>query len=130
MVCTQARPAISGHAYTCCKRCPTEYITLGTIFCSACVSFEHAPELLRQRIITHAFLSIRLIFPLLSLIPTTSIASDNYVHDNGDAGIALLEVFDAEISHNNIKDNYYGMRLSVGCGDNFIYDNEFHDSKK
>lgn len=69
-------------------------------------------------------------FPLcrigLHIAPTL----DNYVHDNGDAGIALLEVSDCEISHNYFKDNKYGIRLSVGCCDNFIYNNEFSDSSK
>eukprot|EP00904_Undaria_pinnatifida_P005815 jgi/Undpi1/2363/HiC_scaffold_13.g05746.m1 len=59
-----------------------------------------------------------------------AIVRDNYVHDNGDAGIALLEVSDCEISHNYVKDNRYGMRLSVGCCDNFIYDNDFVDNYK
>lgn len=68
--------------------------------------------------------------PLIDLSHTNVLAVDNYVHDNGDAGIALLEVFDAEVSHNTFKDNKYGMRLSVGCGDNFIYNNDFIDSSK
>lgn len=65
-----------------------------------------------------------------SLRLNNALALDNYIHDNGDAGIALLEVFDVEVSYNMVKKNRYGMRLSVGCCDNFIYNNEFIDNSK
>lgn len=42
------------------------------------------------------------------------------MHDNGDAGIALLESFGAEVSGNTFEDNKYGVRLSVGCGNNVL----------
>eukprot|EP00904_Undaria_pinnatifida_P005798 jgi/Undpi1/2348/HiC_scaffold_13.g05731.m1 len=59
-----------------------------------------------------------------------AIVKDNYVHDNGDAGIAMMESFDAEVSDNIFEDNKYGIRLSVGCADNVFSDNEITDSTK
>lgn len=54
----------------------------------------------------------------------------NYVHDNGDAGMALMEVFDAVVSDNIIESNKYGVRLSVGSADNIVFDNLINDSAK
>ena len=54
----------------------------------------------------------------------------NYVHDNGDAGMAMMESFDAEVSGNTFEGNKYGIRLSVGCADNVFSDNEISDSTK
>ena len=54
----------------------------------------------------------------------------NYVHDNGDAGMALMEVFDAEVSGNTFEDNKYGVRLSVGCANNVFSNNVISDSDK
>ena len=54
----------------------------------------------------------------------------NYVHDNGDAGMALMEIVNAEVSDNVFEDNKYGVRLSVGCTDNVFTDNIFSDSEK
>lgn len=54
--------------------------------------------------------------------------ADNYVHDNGDAGIALLESFGAEIYDNTIENCKYGIRLSLGSANNDIHDNTFDAS--
>ena len=43
-------------------------------------------------------------------------AAGNYVHDNGDAGMAMMESFNADVSDNIFENNKYGIRLSVGCG--------------
>ena len=55
---------------------------------------------------------------------------DNYVHDNGDAGMALMETFNAKVSDNVFEDNKYGVRLSVGCADNVFSNNVISDSEK
>ena len=54
----------------------------------------------------------------------------NYVHDNGDAGIALLESFGADVSDNTFENNKYGVRFSVGCGDNVFFNNTMFNSTK
>ena len=41
--------------------------------------------------------------------------SGNYVHENGDAGMALMESFNADVSDNTFEKNKYGIRMSVGC---------------
>ncbi|CAM9395437.1 unnamed protein product [Ectocarpus sp. 4 AP-2014] len=55
---------------------------------------------------------------------------DNYIHDNDDAGIAFLESFDADIYDNRIVNCKYGIRLSLGSGDNDITNNTFDDISK
>ena len=55
---------------------------------------------------------------------------DNYVHDNGDAGMALMESFNADVSNNVFDDNKYGVRLSVGCADNVFSKNDITGSSK
>lgn len=55
------------------------------------------------------------------------LASDNYIHDNKDAGIAFFETFDSEIYGNKVEDCKFGIRLSLGCARNKIYDNTFSD---
>lgn len=52
------------------------------------------------------------------------------MHDNGDAGIALMESFDADVSDNIFENNKYGVRFSVGCADNVFTSNTFQDSTK
>ncbi|CAM9491122.1 unnamed protein product, partial [Laminaria digitata] len=54
----------------------------------------------------------------------------NYVHDNGDAGMALMESFNADVSDNVFENNKYGVRMSVGCGDNVFSDNVISDSTR
>ena len=56
--------------------------------------------------------------------------SDNYVHDNGDAGMALMETFDAQVSNNVFEGNTYGVRLSVGCANNVFSNNVIAGSLK
>ena len=51
------------------------------------------------------------------------IVSGNYVHDNGDAGMALMESFNADVSDNTFEKNKYGVRMSVGCADNVFSNN-------
>ncbi|CAM9348065.1 unnamed protein product, partial [Laminaria digitata] len=59
-----------------------------------------------------------------------AVVRGNYAHDNGDAGIAMMEVFDSEISDNVFEDNKYGMRMSVGCANNVFENNLFSNSEK
>lgn len=54
----------------------------------------------------------------------------NYVHDNGDAGLAMLEAFGAQVFDNVFKNNTYGIRLSVGSAHNVFHRNEVIDSIK
>ena len=54
----------------------------------------------------------------------------NYVHDNGDAGLALMESFNADVSGNTFENNKYGVRMSVGCANNIFYENVFDDATK
>ena len=55
---------------------------------------------------------------------------DNYVHDNGDAGLALLESFNADVSDNVFEDNKYGIRFSVASANNVFSDNVIRGSTK
>ena len=50
---------------------------------------------------------------------------DNVIYNMQDAGIAILESFDAEIYNNDIKDAKYGIRISLGGGNNYVHDNTF-----
>lgn len=43
-----------------------------------------------------------------------------------DAGIALVESFDADIHDNFIDGAEYGIRMSLGAGNNHVYDNVFN----
>ena len=54
----------------------------------------------------------------------------NYVHGNGDAGMALMETFNADVTNNIFEENKYGIRLSVGCADNVFSNNLIRDSTK
>lgn len=47
--------------------------------------------------------------------------------DIQDAGIALMESFGAKIHDNSVKGAQYGIRMSMGAGDNEVYDNTFED---
>lgn len=51
--------------------------------------------------------------------------TDNKIHGMKDAGIAILESFDAEIYDNDIEDVKYGIRISLGGGNNNVHDNTF-----
>ena len=51
--------------------------------------------------------------------------ADNYVHDMQDAGMALLESFDALIYDNLFENVKYGIRLSLGSARNQVYSNTF-----
>ena len=55
---------------------------------------------------------------------------DNYVHDNGDAGLAMMESFDADVSDNIFENNKYGVRLSVGSGRNVFSKNVISGSTR
>ena len=57
-------------------------------------------------------------------------AAGNYVHDNGDAGMAMMESFNADVSDNIFENNKYGIRLSVGCGRNVFSNNVISGSTK
>ena len=66
----------------------------------------------------------------LCLIDSIDAIQGNYAHDNGDAGMAMMEVFDSVIRDNVFEDNKYGIRMSVGCADNVIENNVVSDSEK
>lgn len=53
--------------------------------------------------------------------------ADNHVHDMQDAGLAVLESFDAEIYDNIFENVKYGIRISLGGSNNYIHDNTFDD---
>lgn len=55
---------------------------------------------------------------------------NNHCYDNGDAGMAMLESFSAEVSENKFENNKYGVRMSVGCADNVFTNNYFEDISK
>lgn len=42
-----------------------------------------------------------------------------------DAGLAILESFDAEIYENSFTNVKYGIRISLGGGNNDVHDNVF-----
>ncbi|CAM9629201.1 unnamed protein product [Pylaiella littoralis] len=52
---------------------------------------------------------------------------DNVVENMQDAGIAMLESFDAAISNNTIIGAKYGIRMSLGSADNSVFNNVFED---
>lgn len=45
----------------------------------------------------------------------------------GDAGIALLESFGADIYNNHVEGAEFGIRLNLGSARNKVYDNTFED---
>ena len=47
------------------------------------------------------------------------------VYDMQDAGMAILESFDADIHDNTFTNVKYGIRISLGGGNNNVYDNVF-----
>ncbi|CAB1099946.1 MEP1 [Ectocarpus sp. CCAP 1310/34] len=51
----------------------------------------------------------------------------NKIWNMPDAGIALLESFNADIHDNEIDGVQFGIRMSLGSGGNSVYDNEFND---
>ncbi|CAN0450719.1 unnamed protein product, partial [Scytosiphon promiscuus] len=55
---------------------------------------------------------------------------DNNVYGNADAGMAMMESFNADVSDNTFDNNKYGVRLSVGCADNVFKNNIFSDSSE
>ena len=57
-------------------------------------------------------------------------APGNYVHDNGDAGLAMLESFNADVSDNIFENNFFGVRFSVGCAYNVFSKNVISGSIK
>ncbi|CAM9370594.1 unnamed protein product, partial [Hapterophycus canaliculatus] len=59
-----------------------------------------------------------------------AVVKNNYVYNNGDAGLAMLESSNAEISGNVFEDNKYGVRMSVGCTDNLVTNNTFSNTSK
>ncbi|CAM9851371.1 unnamed protein product [Ascophyllum nodosum] len=55
---------------------------------------------------------------------------DNVVHDMQDAGMAIMESFDADIHDNTFTNVKYGIRISLGGGNNNVYDNVFDQCSK
>ena len=43
-------------------------------------------------------------------------AAGNYVHDNGNARMAMMDYLNVDEFDNIFENNKYGNRLSVGCG--------------
>ena len=69
-----------------------------------------------------------MIFHLCRSCPPST--TDNYVHDNGDAGMALMESFNADVSNNVLEDSKHGVRLPVGCADSIFSKNGITGSSK
>lgn len=44
-----------------------------------------------------------------------------------DAGIALMESFDADVHDSFIDRTEFGIRMNMGAGDHKVYDNVFND---
>eukprot|EP00752_Nemacystus_decipiens_P012441 g11022.t1 len=59
-----------------------------------------------------------------------AIVKNNYCYNNGDAGVAMLESSNADISGNVFENNKYGIRMSVGCTENMVYNNSFYNTSK
>eukprot|EP00903_Cladosiphon_okamuranus_P020616 g18926.t1 len=59
-----------------------------------------------------------------------AIVKNNHCYNNGDAGMAMLESSNAEISGNVFEGNKYGIRMSVGCTENMVYNNTFSNTTK
>ena len=78
----------------------------------------------------HYITPTRRMRPHGSLTIAIVLIKGNYVHNNGDAGMALMEVFNASVSNNTFEYNKYGARLSVGCADNVLSNNLISDSAK
>ena len=74
-------------------------------------------------------LFLLLIVPYLTTF-SFSCTPGNYVHDNGDAGLAMMESFNADVSGNLFENNKYGVRFSVGCASNIFYNNVITGSAK
>lgn len=49
-----------------------------------------------------------------------AIVSGNHVHNNGDAGLAVLESFYMDVNNNVFKNNKFGIRFSVGSRYNWV----------
>lgn len=47
--------------------------------------------------------------------PYFDFAPRNCVHDHGDTGLAMMELFNADVSNNVFEHNKYGVRISVWC---------------
>lgn len=58
------------------------------------------------------------------------LGADNHCYDNGDAGMAMLESSNADISGNVFEGNKYGIRMSVGCTENLVTNNTFSNTSK
>ena len=54
----------------------------------------------------------------------------NTVYNMQDAGIAILESFDAQIYDNTFEDVKYEVRISLGGGNNYVHDNVFRGCSK
>lgn len=60
----------------------------------------------------------------------TRVCADNHCYNNGDAGMAMLESSNANISGNVFENNKYGIRMSVGCEGNLVKDNTFRNTSQ
>lgn len=54
--------------------------------------------------------------------------SDNYVYENQDAGMALFESSNVNVTENTFARNGHGVRFSVGASDNNIFRNNIFGS--
>ncbi|CAM9510688.1 unnamed protein product, partial [Hapterophycus canaliculatus] len=57
----------------------------------------------------------------------SAIVKGNYIHDMQDSGLATLESFNILFANNYIERCKYGVRLSLGAGDNVVFGNTFSD---
>ena len=68
-------------------------------------------------------MNCRFRFPAYLDVAPVFVTPGNYVHDNGDAGMAMLESFNADVSDNIFENNKFGVRFSVGCCHNVFSKN-------
>lgn len=63
----------------------------------------------------------------LVLVVMGLVGSENHVFNMSDAGLANLESFDSKVYGNTFQRVKYGIRISLGGGNNEVYDNTFED---
>ena len=70
--------------------------------------------------------------PSLCGLPEKSYCAgeDNVVYDMQDAGIAIIESFDADIHDNTFTNVKYGILISLGGGNNAVHGNVFDTCSK
>lgn len=64
------------------------------------------------------------------ILTRVAFRAGNTVYGHGDAGMAVMESFRADVQGNSFEDNTYGIRLSVGSADNVFKGNDIIGSSK